>query len=307
MITVLLAVYNGSRYIREQMDSLLSQTFKDFKIMIHDDGSSDDTVQIIDAYIAKYPDKISRIEHSSLGGACANFSFLFSKCEDDYIMFCDQDDVWFPRKIEKTLDAMKKAEEEHGKETPILVHSDLTVTDAALKPISHSFFEYQKLDPTRISLNNLLVQNCVTGCTTMVNRALKERSGEIPKECAMHDWWLALIAAVFGKIEFVNEPLIYYRQHGDNSVGAKSASSLSYITKKLSNLGKLKSDYLATYVQARILRQRYIKDIPPEPQKILNAYCNMSELGKWGRIRIMRLYDFRKNTRLRVIGQYILI
>ncbi len=307
MITVLLATYNGRRFIGEQLDSLLNQTYKDFKVLIHDDGSTDGTADIIDGYIARYPDKFSRIEAPATGSAAANFAFLFSKCDDDYIMFCDQDDVWMPEKIEKTLAAVKAAEAETDADVPVLAHSDLAVTDAALNIINDSFFAMQKLDPDFITLPHLLVQNCVTGCTVMINRALKERTGEIPKECAMHDWWLALVAAVFGKTVFINEPLLYYRQHGDNSVGAKSAGSLSYITGKLKNLENLKSNYLMTYVQARILRQRYIKEADPISQKIINAYCNMSELGKLGRIRLMRLYGFQKNTRLRRIGQYIIV
>ena len=307
MLTILLATFNGSRFIREQIDSLLAQTYKDFEILVHDDGSSDGTVGIIDAYIAKYPDKIRRIDAPVTGSAQANFSFLLSKTDSDYIMFCDQDDIWFPQKVEKSVAAITAAEEQYGKDTPLLVHSDLTVTDERMKTVSRSFFQYQKLDAGRVSLPHLLVQNCVTGCTVTINRALKVRSGEIPKECAMHDWWLALVAVIFGKIVFLDEPLIYYRQHGANRVGAKNAGSLSYVAGKLGRLGKIKSDYLVTFVQARILRQRFIKDADPNSQKIINAYCNMSELGKTGRIKIMRRYDFKKNTRLRVIGQYLIV
>lgn len=307
MVTVLLATYNGERYLREQLDSILRQTYKDFKILIHDDGSTDGTVAIINEYAAKFPELIEILDAPSQKGACANFALLFSKCDSDYIMFCDQDDVWFSEKIEKSISKIVEAEKEFGAYTPILVHGDLVVTDGNLRPVNNSFFAYQKLDYQYATLPHLLVQNCVTGCTVTVNRALKLRSGEIPKECAMHDWWLALIAASFGKIVFIEEPLIFYRQHENNSVGAKSASGLSYIARKLSNLGDMKSNYLTTYVQARILRQRFIKELPPEEQKIINAYCNMSELGKLGRIKLMRQFDFKKNTKLRVIGQYFII
>ena len=307
MITVLLATYNGEKYLDKQIDSLLSQTYKDFNILIHDDGSSDNTVGIINDYITKYPDKISRIDAPATGSSKANFSLLLSRCDSDYIMFCDQDDVWFPQKIEKSFKIIKQAEEDYGKETPILVHSDLTVTDKNMHTIAHSFFEYQKLNANHSKLSNLLVQNCITGCTCIINHALKEKSGEIPKECAMHDWWLGLVAVMFGKIIFIDEPLIYYRQHGDNSVGAKNANSLSYVSNKLKRLNQVKADYLATYVQARILRQRFIKEADGQSQRILNAYCNMSELGKIKKIKLMNKYDFKKNTKLRILGQYIIV
>lgn len=307
MVTVLLATYNGGKYLKEQINSLLAQTYKDFNILIHDDGSTDDTTYIIDDYIIKYPDRIKLVDAPPTGSTQANFSLLFSKCDSDYIMFCDQDDIWHPRKIEKQIAAIKKAEEEYGIDTPILLHSDLTVTNSEMKPIAHSFFNYQKLDASRVLLPHLLVQNCVTGCTVTVNRALKNRSGEIPKECAMHDWWLALVAVIFGKIIFIEEPLVYYRQHSNNQVGAKSAGSLTYIANKLKSISKIKANYLATYIQARMLRQRFIKDADIVSQKIINAYCNMSELSKIGRIKLMRRYDFKKNTKLRVLGQYIII
>ncbi|MBR0466691.1 MAG: glycosyltransferase family 2 protein [Clostridia bacterium] len=307
MVTVLLATYNGSKYIREQIDSLLSQTYKDFNILVHDDGSSDDTLGIIDDYITKYPDKISRIDAPPTGSPQGNFSLLFSKCESDYILFCDQDDIWKPTKIEKDITAIIKAEEEYGKDTPILLHSDLTVANENGQTVYRSFFRQQGFDNGYITLPHLLVKNYVTGCTVAVNKALKDRSGEIPKECPMHDWWMALVACVFGKIIFIDEPLVYYRQHGDNEVGARHSKGFGYVAEKIKNLSRVKSDYLSTYIQARMFRQRFINDLDSDSQKIINAYCNMSELSKMGRIRLLRRYDFKKNSKLKVLGQYLIV
>ena len=286
---------------------MLSQTVKDIKILVHDDGSKDGTREIIDRYVALFPNRIYRIEAEPTGSACKNFAFLLSKCNTEYIMFCDQDDVWNENKVELTLKAMNEAEQQYGADTPILVHSDLSVVNENLEVVDDSFFHFQGLDASKVSLPHLLVQNYVTGCTMMINKPLHDIAGEIPGECAMHDWWLALVAALFGQIVFVNRPLMLYRQHSGNEVGAKSSHGISYIVRKIRSLGEVQSNYMKTYIQARLLRQRFSGKLTHKNQKILNAYCNMSEVGKIGRIRIMRQYDFKKSTTLRVIGQYFLI
>jgi len=122
LVTILLAVYNGEKYLKAQIESILSQSFKDFKIIIRDDGSTDKSVDIINYYCNEYPDKISCMGGDPTGSAKLNFAELLDSCEADYIMFCDQDDVWLPTKIEKTLAAMQLAEDD-GK-TPVLVHTD---------------------------------------------------------------------------------------------------------------------------------------------------------------------------------------
>ncbi len=308
MLTVLLAVYNGEKYLRQQLDSLLNQTYKDFNVLIHDDCSSDGTLAVINEYVSSHPEKFVLLEGEKAGSACANFSYLLNRCDSDYIMFCDQDDFWFEEKIEKTFERMKKAEAESGKDVPVLVHSNLSVADGELNVIDPSFFHFQGIGNGEAPFSRILVQNYVTGCTVMINKALKEKCGEVPKEAAMHDWWLALVASLFGRIEVIKEPLMYYRQHSFNQVGAKSSHGASYVVRKLKTFGDMKENYLRTYIQARILRQRYQNEnIDPQKKRILNAYCNMSELGKVGRIRNMNRYDFKKSTKLRRIGQYIII
>ena len=198
MITVLLAAYNGEKYLSEQLDSLLGQSFNDFKILIRDDASTDNTVKIAEEYCEKYPDKIALIKGEGTGSACRNFFELIKAVDDDYVMFCDQDDVWLPEKIAKTFKKMRETESENAA-LPVLIHSNLKVVDRNLNVISDSFFEFQAISPERDSLNNLLMQNNVTGCTVMINRKMLELAKEAPDNCVMHDWWLALLACIFGK------------------------------------------------------------------------------------------------------------
>ncbi len=306
MITVLLATYNGEKHLRAQLDSLLAQTYSDFKILIRDDGSTDDTLSIISEYKQKHADKISLLLGEPTGSACGNFSRLFDEADDDYIMFCDQDDVWLPEKIEKTLCFMQECEAQHPN-TPILVHSDLRVVDGKLNTICDSFFAFQQIPQDRVTLSRLLVQNYVTGCTMMINRRLKTLCGSIPKECAMHDWWLVLVCALFGEIVCINTPTMLYRQHGGNQVGAKAAKGIGFIKRKLQTLDRVRDNYNATYIQAQILLKRYRDDISPDAKKILEAYCEMAHGTKFRKIRLMRKYDFKKSTTIRVIGQYFLM
>ena len=304
-VTVLLAVYNGEKYLKEQIESILNQTLKDIKIVIHDDGSTDSSAQIIEFYRLKYPNIISCLNGGSTGSAKKNFAYLLESCDDDYIMFCDQDDVWLHEKAEKTLCAMQTAE--NGGKTPVLVHSDLKVVDSNLNVISNSFFEFQRLYQDNITTARLLVQNYVTGCTVMINRALKQKCAAIPDDCIMHDWWLALTAQLFGKIVCINEPTMLYRQHSDNQVGAKASYGIALIKRKLLTLSEVKKNYNATYTQASALLRCYREYLSQNDLNLLETYCKMQNMTKIQKIKTMKKYGFKKGTRLRVIGQYFLM
>ena len=306
MVTVLLAVYNGEKYLSAQIESILCQTEQNFKIIIRDDGSRDNSPAIIKEYAEKYPDKISVMKGTPTGSAATNFATMLEVCDDDYIMFCDQDDVWLPFKIEKTLAAMKSAEGDN-KNIPVLVHGDLSVVDEKLNITAPSFFKFQRLYQQNVSFPHLLVQNYVTGCTVMINRALKQKCGSVPENCAMHDWWLALIAQLFGKIVCINEPLMLYRQHTDNQVGAKASYGFALIRRKLATLGEVKKNYQATYTQAEILKTRYLNELDESDSEILSAYCSMKRKNKLQKLCLMNKYDFKKGTTLRIIGQYFLM
>lgn len=302
----MLAVYNGEKYLKEQIDSILGQSVKDIKIVIRDDGSTDNSADIIDYYCKEYPDVISCIGGAPTGSAKQNFARLLECCDDDYIMFCDQDDVWYPHKIEQTLNIMQKNEGGNNKKTPFLVHTNLTVVDENLKVISESFFDYQKLSYV-MSLPQLLVQNNVTGCTVMINRALKEKCGSIPNDCIMHDWWLGLVATVFGKVDYTSESTMYYRQHSNNQVGAKASYGFAFIKRKLLTLNEVRKNYNATYRQAKAFLERYKNELSAYDKKIIEAYCEIPNMHKFKKIKTVQKYGFKKCTRLRVIGQYFLM
>ncbi|MBN1392851.1 MAG: glycosyltransferase family 2 protein [Sedimentisphaerales bacterium] len=240
-VDILLAAYNGQKYLAAQIDSILAQSYQDWQLLIRDDGSSDDTVKIIKEYAGRLPDKIRLItDNENHLGASLNFGKLLEYADSDYVMFCDQDDVWLPNKIELTLNAMKAAEQIYP-DKPILVHTDLRITDSRLNTIADSMWRYQKLYPeVGDDLNKIMAQNVVTGCTVMINKKARAVSIPIPKEAVLYDWWIALNVCKHGKIVYLSTPSILYRQHSDNEVGAQKMNIVHFL-KKLRSTRELMS------------------------------------------------------------------
>ncbi|QQE79208.1 glycosyltransferase family 2 protein [Alicyclobacillus sp. SO9] len=221
-VDILLSTFNGANYLKEQLESILSQTYPYWRLIIRDDGSTDDTLEIINGFIEQERERVLLITDDFRRlGPSLSFSTLLSRANAPYVMLCDQDDVWLPDKIEISRAKMKNLEKENP-EYPILIHTDLQVVDAALNKINDSFWKFQNIDPRVSELGTLLVQNNVTGCTVMINHQLKKLAYPIPRGAIMHDWWLALVASAFGHIEPVKSPSLKYRQHASNQVGASA-------------------------------------------------------------------------------------
>ena len=221
-IDILLAVYNGERFLRPFLDSLAGQTFSDFRLLVSDNRSCDATRSILEEYRTSlvHPLVILPVP-DTLISAHENFARITEAADGPYVMYADADDVWHVDKIEKTFAAMQQAERQFVVATPLLVHGDLVVVNEELRCLNPSFWRYQFIDPRRIALRQLLLQNCVTGCTVMLNRPLLELGRPIPPGACAHDHWFALVASAFGRIAVIEESLIDYRQHGGNVTGAK--------------------------------------------------------------------------------------
>lgn len=312
MVTVLMAVYNGEKYLREQMDSILRQAVKkdhiDLKIIASDDGSKDGSRELLKEYETKFPKRVKVILREQPSGSAENhFLSLLSEADDDYIMLSDQDDVWLRGKTSCLLRKMREMERIYGRECPILVHSDMAVVDEKLDVISESYFKYQKISPERTKLSHLLVQNNVTGGAVMINRAMLPYLRKKPKICLMHDSWLALIAACFGQIGCVKKPLYLYRQHGDNSLGAKKADTAEEAAKRLVDGSAARENYRRMFGQAECLLTMYGKKLKAEDRETLKAFLNMRKKGRIGKIRTMIRYDFTKNSLKRTVGQMLFL
>lgn len=224
-IAVLMATYNGERYIQEQIDSILYQTNQDWTLYIQDDGSTDNTLKIIKNY--NDPRIILMETGLTKQGAAMNFMSLLNLVESDYYMFCDQDDVWFSGKIEKEFNRIKEIENTVEVGTPIIVHTDRVHVDACLNIKLKSEFNprniclgrlMEKLEKLK-NPNILAIYTIVGGCTMLFNKAVKELAFPFIN-VRVHDSICTMaVANVGGIIDTILEPTMYYRLHSNNTCG----------------------------------------------------------------------------------------
>lgn len=298
MIDILMATYQGAPYLETQINSILNQTYQDWHLWVGDDGSTDDTKNIV---LSFQDPRITLLPGNERFGVIGNFSRLMSCGTAPYIMFSDQDDFWFPNKIEKTLKKMHDLEQQHGAQTPLLVHTDLQVVDGELTPIAPSFWTYAHLDSQRfVTLNRLLAQNVVTGCTMMLNRPLLEMARPIPVDVCMHDWWIALTASTFGSIGIIPEATMAYRQHGKNSVGAKPYGLLSGLKQLKKGVASAKDSLRKRRsIQASQFLERYRTSLNSHSKKMLIQYQDYCTGSPWQKWCAMQQYGFYKSGLLR--------
>ena len=300
-IAILMATYNGEKYICQQIDSILSQTCKDWELYIHDDGSTDNTIAAVESYVEKYPNKIHLIDGKSTGGAKYNFFYMFGQVEAPYYMTCDQDDVWLDKKIELTYGKMLAVE--NKADVPCLVYTELRVVDSELNTIADTMSGYQSLDCHKRTINQFILQNSVTGCTMMVNRALRDKMLRITDidNTIMHDWWAALVAAQFGKTAFIDEPTILYRQHGDNSLGALGINKLSYIVRRVWQKKQIQESMRLGRLQAREFAKTY--NLPADSLAV--RYAALEDKSRRVRQRFYKENDMYKTGTMRRLGQAV--
>ena len=304
--TILLAACNGEKYLPAQLTSLMGQTEREIAILYQDDGSRDGTAELLRAWEKKDARIHPAAEQGRHLGAAGNFFSMMRQAESDIYFFCDQDDFWEPEKVTALLRACREAEKELGEETPILVHSDAAIIDGEDRRIAPSFFCLQGWDPKATGLNRLLVQNNVTGCMMMVNRPLRDlviRYGD-PEKMFMHDWFIALTAAAFGKIVFVDRPLTLYRQHGENAIGASRTGLVRRGIRALGERKKAKERIGLTYTHTRAFREAYGDALPEEAARTADAYLATQKMGKIRRIKTIRHLGCVMQSPVTRMGQF---
>ena len=220
-VDILLATYNGEKYLKEQIESILSQTYSEFRLLVSDDCSSDNTKQILEEYEKKDKRVVLYFQKENLG-VIKNFEFLLNKVENEYYMFSDQDDIWKKDKIEKSV---RKIEETNSD----LIYTDLEVVDEKLNTTYSSYWKlkgfYKKIKKYN-NFESLYLNNFITGCTIISKKSLIEECLPLPNtsKYALHDYWIPLVISQKGKIDYIEEPLIMYRQHENNKIGSKKKS-----------------------------------------------------------------------------------
>ncbi|MEE3467164.1 MAG: glycosyltransferase family 2 protein [Eubacterium sp.] len=302
LVEIVLTTYNGERFIGEQLDSLLQQTHSALRILVFDDGSTDGTEAIVREYIDRH-DNIVWHKNERNRGYTMNFLHGLRTTKADYVMLCDQDDIWKPDKVEKTLKTMVEAEKE-DKETPILVFTDAEIYDGRTTG-NRSFHKTTHLNTKKVDLGSVLMENKCIGCTVMVNRALLGHLEHLPKVIRVHDWWLALIAAGFGRIVYRDEMTLYYRQHDHNEIGGTEYSG--YVKKRLGAIGAQREVVRTTYRQGAAFYKLFMAELPEETRRVAEAFAGMERASFFGRRVRMFRYGFKKSGWIRNIGLFFLM
>lgn len=278
-VEVLMATWNGDRFLEEQLESLFAQTFQNFSLIVRDDGSTDSTLEIIHKYRLRYPKRVVVCRNPVRLGACRNFALLIEESSADYVAFCDQDDMWRKNKLAMSLEAIKEVENEYGREIPVLSFSDMTIVDEDKKVLVRSVWKWAHLNPSRASLGNMLVQNLVTGCTAMANRSLISKATPIPSDALMHDMWLGLVATAFGVLRPLKETMVQYRQHDRNAVGAGRRWSSANLLKNLHrDYQSVKQRVEVSRRQSELFARCYEKHLTDKQKRILAAWSKSEEL-----------------------------
>jgi glycosyl transferase family 2 len=306
-VQILLATWNGGRYLAEQLDSLLAQTHGDWRLLVRDDCSTDATLAVLAEYRERAPDRISILPAGGCSlGAAGSFAALLAAADADYLMFCDQDDVWLPHKIECTMALMHDLELQRGAACPLLVHSDLVVTDEHLHQVAGSLWRFQHSDPVGgVALNRLLTQNAVTGCTVMINRPLRDLALPVPPEAVMHDWWLALVASAFGAVGHVTTGTVLYRQHGANDVGAQGLT-LGDVIRRFSRWNEVNEVLRQIRRQGATFLDRYRNRLTPAQREMLEVYGRLNDVNGLLRRWYMLKYRFFYTGILRNVGRLLI-
>ncbi len=303
-VEVLLATYNGEKYLFDFLTSLENQTFNGFKVLCRDDNSKDNTLEIIKDFKLKSFLDINIVQNNLKNqGVINNFSRLLDESTADYVLLADQDDVWHQSKIEDSIAAIQQLEHDsNGFVIPALVFTDLNIVDADLKLIHPSFINHQRLSQLKKpEFKQLLIQNVAPGCTMILNRSLLKLALPLPEGVAMHDWWLIQVASLFGKIECIDKSTIDYRQHGYNQVGANAFSIKKILKDIVNGSTAYRSRVAKSQRQARFLLTRYEPLMKKNDLKFVSIYLELPKLRPLYRHYIAWKHGFRKSGFLRNI------
>ncbi|WP_027159526.1 glycosyltransferase family 2 protein [Methylobacter luteus] len=272
-VHVILSTYNGERFLKEQLESILAQRSVSIKLYIRDDGSSDGTRTILTSFAQNHAH--IEIDYGDNMGVINSFFALLKKIPPDagFVAFADQDDIWLPDKLTRAVDRIKNSS------GPAMYCSCYKAIDE-----NGRFLWQSQLPAKEISFKNAIVQNITTGCTVVINKSLLSmlKINQVnTKNLVMHDWWVYLVATCFGQVIYDQEPSMLYRQHGGNVVGAKNGFAFW--------LGRIKRFFLNRKKNSRIAQskeflERYKSDLSADDVHLLSTFIAYRQAGLLQRI-----------------------
>jgi glycosyltransferase involved in cell wall biosynthesis len=293
-VAVLLATYNGEQYLTDFLNSLFSQTFNEFICYVSDDGSTDNTMHILREYEKTEERLVILPKEAPTGSAKENFLTMLKRVDANIYFFADQDDIWLPQKIALTLKLLS------NQNIPECVYTDLKVVDEELRTISGSFFEFTGYNPNKTSIGELIMENKVAGCTMAFNRKLRDiaiRYSDV-QAIPMHDVWVAGIAALTGRLIFLNKQTVLYRQHGTNEMGAKHENVIQKMLRNLKSIfdGTMKKEKNDYHSKARAFAGELsrIPEITDSDRWILHRFSELDQFSKAYRVSFYKKYKFKK-------------
>ena len=280
-ISIAMAVYNGEKYIFEQIESILEQSFDDFELVIQDDCSTDTTYDLL-CKIAERDSRIKLFRNDKQLGVVKNFEKAIGRCKGEYIALSDQDDIWRADKLKIEIEKMRELERRYP-DKAIMVHSDLEVIDENRKVISDSFMRQRgyRLDDKR-NLPHILGPNGVMGNTIMMNRRAVESVTPFPADIAVHDYWIAVMTELFGIRGYIPEPLVKYRIHGYNSSNSIDRYGVRGMYGNIKSFfrGEVKLPYMNTGRERVLEAVLSSYDIEPTDRKYIEIFLDYLHMRK---------------------------
>ena len=293
-VCILMATFNGARYLPQQLESFVDQTHKTWSLRIRDDGSQDDTMQLVQDFIRAYPERdIARVPGAPRRSSAGNFMALLETADwpaGAFVALSDQDDVWMPHRLERALEQIQGA---CGEQALGIYASRTVLTDAAGQPTGPS-----RRHPRAPAFANALVQNVLAGNTMVMTPA----SAELARHTAPaalahgvphHDWWLyQLLSGAGACIVQDDRPGLYYRQHDNNLLGANRGFGRGF--SRFAML--LKQDY-AHWIDANLRALQEVGDLlTPEARDLVDRFADwraggaarggLRDLGLWRQTRL---------------------
>lgn len=280
MIDILLAAYNGGEFLENQLLSIIGQKFKDWRLIIHDDESSDDTMLILKKY-QSIDSRINIIEDDVVcRSAAKNFLHLLSYATSEYIIFCDQDDIWFESKLQTLYDAMKLEKKPMAVYCNAFAYNGVYITKDKVNLFGRDCLA-----------NSLFLNSGVQGCSLMFNRALLNEVIDFPEFIIMHDHYITMGAVSFGKLKYIDLSLMLYRQHDKNVTGHVATSLLERMRSFFNHATPILDR--GHYEANKSFYERFREKFTPEQSVVFEAYLKFPELNFIEKIFYILKYNFR--------------
>lgn len=300
-VQILLATYNGSEFIGEQLASLVEQTFTDFELLVSDDGSSDDTLQIVHSFSDRLPIRVLGKPATVVpAGVKNNFQFLIHSSSASLLAFCDQDDIWDREKLARQVAFSEQPTNSSG----LLFYCDARIVNASGRVTARSFFEDARKDPNRNRLNQILVENVVSGNMSLARGDFARAAMPIANESPGHDWWLAAIAANSEGLRYLPEQLLSYRQHSHNAIGAPGLSIRHILDEARTVTSR---DRRHRRIVHKIEQAQSIALALDDNSGVAAALGSLDSLTKMNRIRTLIRWRLWHGNTIRNIGFLLLI